>query len=238
MRTALFLALAAILAAVPAYAQPNFFPTPIGPGGLIVNSNASVSVTNTTTETSIFQYVITPSLMATASSVGALGTPIYTGGTSTGLSSAPLYTTPAPLHFRAVGTLAGAAATTVNIGVNFGQITGGTVGVATLTINNNVVGAITTPTPYYLDVWLSPIASTSSTPTSANLLGIIGQADLFMVARAQYLNASGTLTTINSATVTSVNLASPTAINVVARWAAAASTSALTFYNRVFAVGQ
>ena len=228
---ALVLAVAIVLGGTPPLmAQPNFFPNPIGPGGVLVDSNASVSVTNTTTETSVFQFVVTPSLIATSTSVGALGTPIYTGTSATGLSTLPLATAPAPLHLRMIGTLAGAAGTTVNLGINFGQVNGGTTGLATLTINNNVVGAITTPTPIYVDVWLSPIASSTATPNATN--------SLFMVARSQYVNASGTMTTINSATITGINLASATALNVVARWAAAASTSALSFYNRIFVIGQ
>lgn len=214
-----------------AQAQVSTFPAPIGPGGVLWYSNASVTAVNTTTETSMAQWVVTPSLIATASSVGALGSPVYTGTSATGLSTAPLFTTPAPMHFRAIGYLSGAAGTSVNIGVNYGA--------ASVVMANNIAaaqtGAITTnPTPYWLDVWISPIATTSATPASANS----ALATVYLVARATWINAGATISGANTATLANIVLASPTALNVVAKWAAASNTSNLTFLNRVFVIGQ
>lgn len=198
---------------------------PIPASGLIMSSGASVTAVNSAAETSMFQYITPASLFASSSSVGAIGSPLYTGASSTGLSTSSLWTVPAPLHLRAVGNIAGAAGTSVNIAVEFGT--------ASLVMANNIVGAITSAAgsvgaPYYLDVWISNIASGTATPNAVN--------NLYIVARAQYVNASGTLTTVNTSAITNV-AASPATLNVKARWAAAASSSTLTFLNRIFKLG-
>ena len=211
----------------------QFMPVPAS--GLIMSSGASVTAVNSASEVSMYQYTVPAALIASATSVGAVGTPIYTGASASGLSTVPLTTVPAPLHFQAEGALAGAAGTTVNLGINFGTITSGTQaagtqGLATVVLNNNIAVANTFPTPVYVDVWIQPIATTSATPNAINTV--------FMVARMQFLNASGTLTTTNQATIAAINLASPTQLNVVARWAAASSNSTLTLFSRILAIGR
>ena len=233
LATALALVLVAALAA-PLGAQPQSF-APVPASGVVLYSGASISAVNTASEVSMFQYVVPAALIASATSVGALGTPVYTGTTSSGLSTVPLSTVPAPLHLQMYGFLNAAAGTSVNLGINFGTIGGGTQaagtqGAATLTLNNNIVGAATFPLPVYMDVWVQPIATTTATPNAINTA--------MMIARFQYLNASGTLTTTNAATIAMVNIASPSQLNVVARWAAAAVSSNLSFLSRVLSIGR
>lgn len=198
---------------------------PIPASGVINYSTASITAVNSNAEVSMYQTIVPTQLFASATSVGAVGTPIYTGASASGLSTTPLWTTPAPLHFRAVGNIAGAAGTTLNLGVNFGT--------ASVVLANNIIGAITgaagsVGNPAYVDVWISNIASTTATPNAVNTI--------FMVARFQYLNASGTLTTTNTSAITNV-AASPATLNVVARWGAAASSSTFTLMNRLFKLG-
>jgi len=217
-----------------AHAQPGpFFPAPIGPGGVLAYSNASVTAVNTANEVSMFQFVITPSLIATASSVGAAGTPVYTGTSATGLSTSPLFTTPTPLHLTMSGYLNGAAGTSVNLAVQ--------VGAASLSLNNlNIVsaqsGTSAAPgSPIWVDVWLSPIATTTATPNSVN-----SGNTMFITARAMfYGQTNATMPSINSTqAITNISLASATALNVNARWAAASNNSSLTFLRRLLLIGQ
>lgn len=214
-----------------AVAQAQFAPIPAS--GLILYSGASITAVNTTNEVSMFQFLVPAGLIATAVSVGAVGSPIYTGTSASGLSTVPLTTTPAPIHFHAEGAIAGAAGTTVNLGINFGSLTPAidlSPILATLVLNNNLVSSNTLYTPAFMDVWLQPIATTSATPNAVNTA--------YFTARFSWVNASGTLTTTNAATVTNINLASPAQLNIVARWAAAATGSSLIFFSRTLAIGR
>lgn len=219
----LALALALVLTPVLAAAQPSSF-TILGPGGTLMYSTASVTAVNSTSEVSMYQYLVPVAFVATATNVGSVASQYYTGTTSTGLNTPVLFTTPMPLHFRAMGLLAGGAGTSVNLGINYGT--------ATVTLNNNIVGAITGGgVPARLDVYLVPVASSSATPTSSNMV-------TQLVAQFRYVNAAGTETVVNGTSLTQVALASPTVLNVVARWAAASSGSALTFFNRMLRIGE
>ena len=150
--------LATLAMASPALAQPSAF-TILGPGGTLLYSNASVTAVNSTSEVSLFQYVVPAAYVATQSTVGAVASQYYDARTSTGMNTPVLFGTPAPLHLRGMGLLAGGAATSVNLGVSFGA--------ATVTLNNNIIGAIAGPgTPARLDVYLVPIASSSATDHS------------------------------------------------------------------------
>jgi hypothetical protein len=194
----------------------------VGPGGTLIYSNASVTNVNNGNEISLFQYIVPAAYVATGTNVPAgAATPIFTATATT----SSLWETPQPMHFRALGLLAGGAATTLNLGINFG----GTV--ATIVLNNNIIGAISGPgTPARLDVWLAPIASTTATPNAVN--------NFFMAARFAYVNSSGTETVVNGSTIAAVNLASPTVLNVVSRWGAAATGSMLTFFERILKLGE
>lgn len=219
----LLLVLALVLTPVLGAAQPSSF-TILGPGGTLMYSDASITAVNTSNEVSLYQYLVPAAFVATATSVGAVASQYYTGSTSTGVTTPVLFNTPAPLHLRMLGLLAGAAGTSVNLGVNFGA--------ATVTLNNTIIGTIAGPgTPARLDVYLIPIASSSATPTSSNM-----QTALTAVFR--YQNSTGTETVVNSTNIATVATASPTVLNVVGRWAAAASGSSLTFFNRMLRVGE
>ncbi len=216
---------------------------PVPASGLILSNQASITAVNSSSEISLFQFLIFPGLTATATSVGAVASPIYTGGTASGLSTTSggvtptgaLSTTAAPLHFRAIGMIAGAAGTTFNIGVNLNDgiappSTGA--GTATLSLNNiNLVSTISGPgTPVRLDVYIQAIATGTATPNNPN--------NAFMSAVLRFVNASGTETVINAGAVVGINFATPTRLNVVGRWAAAASSSMFTFYNRILKIAE
>jgi hypothetical protein len=225
------------LTVAPARAQ-SVFPV-IGPSGTMIYSDASLTAVNTASEVSIFQYLIPAAYVATASAVGNVATNIFTSGNQAGTAginpTGALWNVPQPLHFRAIGLLAGGAGTILNIGVNLNDgiappSTGG--GTATLTMNNiNIVGAIAGPgTLARLDVYVVPFATGTASPNSTN--------NAFLTARFAYVNAAGTETVVNSSVIAGVNFASPTRFNVVGRWNAAGSSSMWTVFSRLLKIGE
>lgn len=234
-RITLALLLLLLVGVGPVHAQAVF---PImGPGGTLVYSDASITAANSSSQVSMFQYLIPPAYVATASSTGAAATQIFTGGTPSGLSvtgggvtpTGALSVVPQPLHFRAVGLLAGAAGTSLAIGVNLNDgiaPPSSGAGTATVSLNNSIIGTIAGPgTLARLDVYVVPIATGTATPNNPN--------NAMLTARFSYVNSSGTETVVNSTVLAGVNFASPTRMNVLARWSAAASDSTLTFFSRV-----
>lgn len=212
----------------------------IGPSGTMVFSNASVTAVNTANEVSMFQYLIPSAYVATASAVGNTATQVFTGGNPSGTSTTgggispvgALSNTPQPLHFRAVGNIAGAGATSISIGVNLNDgiaAPSGGGAVASVNVSNNLTA--TTLTPAKLDVWIVPIATGTATPNAVN--------NAFLMARFAYQATTiGSEVVVNSAVVAGVNWASPTRLNVLARWSAAASGSSLTFFSRLLKIGE
>lgn len=213
----------------------------VGPSGTLVYSNASLTAVNTANEVSMFQYLIPSAYVATASSVGNTATQVFTGGNPSGTSTTgggispvgALSNVPQPLHFRAVGNIAGVAATSISIGVNLNDgIAAPSGGGATATVNvsNNLTA--TTLTPAKLDVWIVPIATGTATPNAVN--------NAFLMMRFAYspTTVPGSETVVNAAVVAGVNWASPTRLNVLARWSAAASGSSLTFFSRLLKIGE
>jgi hypothetical protein len=233
----LIAALVLPLTAAPVGAQ-SVFPI-VGPSGTLIYSDASVTAVNSTSEVSVFQYIIPAAYVATASAVGNVATNIFTSGNQAGTAginpTGALWNVPQPLHFRAVGLLAGGAGTFLNIGVNLNDgiappSTGG--GTATLTLNNiGVVGAIAGPgTLARLDVYIVPFATGTASPNSTN--------NAFLTARFAYVNSSGTETVVNSSVIAGVNFASPTRFNVVGRWTSANSANMWTLFSRLLKVGE
>lgn len=139
----LFLALSVTLAlASPALAQPNI----LGPGGLYASTGASVTVTNSTTATNIYQFAVPASL--------------FQGNF-------------APLHVQLLGTLTtnapASSVGTANLGCNFGGTT------ATVTLINAVsLTANQTTSPVRLDLRLTGYSATQSNGITVNLQGRIG----------------------------------------------------------------
>lgn len=221
MRRMLGLLTIALLIAAPFAATAQQFPSPANP--TIVWSNASITAANTSSEVSFFQYVIPPGLIATSNVVPS-GTNAPTYLSNANAQTWQMYA-PQPLHFRAIGTISGAAGTTVNLGINLG----GTA--ATVNLNNILPGGITPALiPARLDVYAVPVATTTATPTSNNVT-------MLLYARFEFgtINAA----TISEAnTIATFNLASPTQMNVVAKWAAAANTSTLNFMQRILRIGE
>ena len=215
------------------------FPLPIAPGGAIVYSNASESCVNTASECQMFQWIVPAGYTATATSIGALVSPWLDGRTASGLNLPVIANSPQPLHLRMLGSLNNAAGDGIAIGVNFGGNVGSGLQVATLYLSNTIVTANNgagAERPVRLDVWLSPIASSTATPSGSST---VGQMNLFMVARVEFANGiTATPTIISSQSIASANLASPTQLNVLVRWGAASNASSVRFYNRLLKFGE
>lgn len=212
----------------------------IGPSGTMVFSNASVTAVNTANEVSMFQYLIPSAYVATASPAGNVATQVFTGGNPSGTSTTgggispvgALSNTPQPLHFRAVGLIAGATGTSLSLGVNLNDgiaAPSGGGATATVNLNNNIINTLTL-TPVKLDVWVVPIATGTATPNAVN--------NAFLMARMSVEVSAGSESVQNSAVVAGVNFASPTRMNVLARWSAAASSSSFTFFSRLLKIGE
>lgn len=221
-RMLLVLTILAVLAA-PFAALAQTFSVPGSPT-ILWNSSSQTAV-NSNAEVSLFQYVIPAAYIATSTAVPG-GTTVLTYTSNATTTGSNTGYAPQPLHFRALGVLAGGAGTTVNLGINL-QGTN-----ASLTLNNNIVGAIAGPgTLARLDVYLVPLATGTATPTSGNVT-------MVLMGRFAYVNAGGTETVVNSSTQVGMATASASILNVVGRWGAAASGSSLTFFNRILRIGE
>lgn len=221
MRRMLTFLTIALLIAAPFAATAQQFPSPANP--TIVWSNASITAANTSSEVSLFQYTIPGGLIATSSVVPS-GTNAPTYLSNANAQTWQMYG-PQPLHFRAIGTVGGAATSTVNLGISLGGTN------ATVTINNIIPGGITPGlVPARLDVYIIPIATTTATPTSNNTT-------MFLYARFEQSTINGA-TASSANTIGTFNLASPTQLNVVAKWAAAANTSSLNINQRILRIGE
>src|SRR5580765_7158206 len=225
MRRIALILLAAMMIAAPFAAFAQTFPAPGSP--TILWSSSSQTVVNSNQEVSLFQYNIPAALIATTTAVPA-GTlvPTYTSNATTTGNNAGY--APQPLHFRALGLVAGAAGTGFNIGVSLGGTT------ATINLNNSIPVAISGPgTLARLDVYVVPVATGTATPTSGNIT-------MQLVARISYQGngTAGSETVVNGVTSASMTTASITTLNIVGRWAAAASGSSLSFFNRILRIGE
>src|SRR5439155_12628354 len=146
--------------------------TVIGPGGTLYYSTASVVLSNVASAgTNIFSITIPGALMATQSAANTTST--MTAGQPT---LGPLNSS-IPLHLQISGLLdTGASPGTINVGVNYGVGTtalasscSGTLGAVGCNAASIAIANAVTPTaslgqtPFYLDVYLSPIATGNMT---------------------------------------------------------------------------
>lgn len=189
--------------------------------GIAQYTTASVAVTNSTLDTSIWQSLIPGALMATSANSN------WASGVAT----------PPPLHLHLEGTLntnaPSGAVGAVNVGVNYG---GGVTGVATIallnavSLTNNLANA-----PVHIDVCFAPISTASQ---SAGVQGSV--AAMFLTGRMA-VQTSSTAETIYAASVIGTTgggfLASTEQLNVLWRWASATNTNALNIYQGVLSYG-
>lgn len=238
MRRTLLGLLCLLLLAAPFLASAQTFPT-VGPGGVIVYSDASVSVSNSAASTKVFQYTIAAGYIATATAVPTTGTSeLYTESRST----TPIFTAPAPIHLRMVGRLRTnpgvGSAGSADLAVSFGGTTATMAVLNAATLPGSCLG------PVVLDVWISPIALTAATPTTDN-------SSVYMAARLTAPGTSGqgggvlcaSTGSFSTASLTNVDvlgttrLSSPTRINVEWKWSSASHTNSIVFYNRILKLG-
>ncbi len=223
----LLLLLTAGLGVAPALAQPPFA-FGVSSQGVLQYSTASISAVNTTSGVSLWQSLISGALTATAPNVNWSPSSVQT---------------PVPLHLVLHGHLltniATAAVGAVNIGVNFG---GGSSGVASLALANAWLPQQNLATvPVQLDVWMSPVA----TATSTSIPGA-GPCFFYVSARLHVATTSstgvlGAANTILDAHTCGTSggafLASAQNLNVIWQWASAAATNSLTIYRGVLKYG-
>lgn len=217
-------------------AQVRAQPLPVPPGGALVYSSASETCVNTSGECSMFQTTVQAAYIASFPAINTLVSQWYDGASATGFHTPVLWVTPQPLHLKMVGSMANAANDNIAVAVNFGGAVGVQPQVATMYMSNTIVTAAGFR-PVYLDVWLTPIASTTATPSGTSA---VGQINFNMVARLEFGNAVGgaTPTIISSQTLSSSNLGSATQINVLGRWGAASNASSLIWYRRILKLGE
>lgn len=232
---ALALVFGLLMAPVLASAQVTA-PIPL-PVNTILYSDASMTVGNSAVSTRIFSYTLPAAFIATSSSVPSnIGTEIYTGGARTTL---PIAVAPKQVHLAMVGNLRTnpgiSSPGTFDLAVSLGGST------ASLALANatSLPGSCTN-VPVYLDVWVNPIALDVSTPTSAN-------SSVYLSAYLQLPNggsplcaAAATFATgasLNAGVLGTTNLASPALLNVEWKWASAAHTNSIQWYNRRLNIG-
>lgn len=210
-----------------AAAQPPFT-FGLNSQGIIQYSTASVSVSNSNTDTALWSSVISAGLTATAANANWSPSSVQT---------------PPPLHLVLQGQLTTnigvAAVGNINMGINYG---GGVTGVASMALLN----AIALPNnvnsaPWQLDVWLAPVA----TATNSSLPGGGGACFVHMLATLQIAtatNTNGLVAPMNftqqvCGTTGGGFLASAEQINVLVRWASASLTNSINVYRGVLMLG-
>ncbi len=234
MRRMLALALAVLLV-LPAAASAQTVIPILGPGGVLAYSNASMTAVNTIADITLFSYQIPAGLIATGTTAGAT-VPIL----GTTMTAGALMATPVPLHLRMIGDITTnqgvSGPGTFNLGIGLGAST------ATITLASAVA-----PLPNLvqraaqIDVWISPIATTTATPNTPNSGNTV-----YLSARLRFDNTQsngGTVANVASETIINGNVigtistqTAPT-FTVIWKWSSASQTNNVTFRNRIFKVG-
>ena len=201
--------------------------TVIGPAGTLYYSTASVILSNAATGgVNLFSIVIPGAMFATQAAANTTSTMVAGQPTLGPLNSS------IPLHLQISGLLDTAATPgTINIGVNYGVGTtalasscSGTLGpvgcnAASIAIANAVTPTVSlVQTPFYLDVYLTPIATGNMTNLASagnatpNIVNTV-----FMHGRLEYVSVGTPASAIilNAATIAQVNIASAHILNVL-----------------------
>lgn len=183
----------------------------LGPGGMITTTYASSSLKNSTGEFSQFKYIIAPALVATSFQLSTTGTT-----TTQNIVGASV-----PLHLHCNGTINTAAGASVYFGANFGGTT------ASISLLNGAqIGNLTAVAPMQTDVWLAPIATSTTGAT------------VFMTARIAFgENVNASETAFSGAVLGTTALGSPSELNVNWRFGAAAASSGFNSYGCVLVQG-
>lgn len=208
------------------------------PNGTIVYSQASFTTAQATTPIKVFKYIVPAGFIATSTAVPStgFGTEIYTESRT----NVPIAVARQPLKLTMLGNLRTAqgqgAPGTFDLGVSFG----GTA--ATMALAN---AAILPPScvnqPITVEVWISPIATSTATPTSGNSsVYVAGRVTLPGVALAGSACLGGltaTAGTVNNAVLGTTNLSSPTLLNVEWKWSSASATNVVDWFHRSLKIG-
>ena len=211
--SALAFLIALTLSAGPVAAQQQY--TTPGPGGVIAQSGASVSCTNTTTACTLWTYTIPQGFFATARQT----------------NQTPAVGVSPPLHLSMRGLLTTNTGTgvtgTLNVGVNFGGTTATIALVNGYTVLDNYSNR-----PVFLDVWLQPLA----TAVSANTMTLYGTLRVGADATTGTVLLA-TETSFNASVIgtTTLNVARTLAVNWL--WGSASQTNAARFYQRSLQIG-
>lgn len=228
---AILLVLGLLLAPLAAWAQP--FSYGGYAQGVVMYSTASVSCSNTASACSLWSSTIPGALTATTAN---------TNWSPSGVA------TPPGLHLTLLGALNTNVAIDgpglMNLGVNYG---GGVTGVATIALVNAYAPMNgLRSAPVQIDVWVSPIATGTSTSLPAGGAGYV-----FLRGRMTYAGAANTASIwgpAGSATETTFNaivagstggafLASAEQLNVIVQWSSASATNSFNIYNGVLVFG-
>ena len=207
------------------------------PNGTLVFSDASFSVANTAASIKIFKYIVSAGFIATSTAVPSTGagTEIYTEART----NVPIAVARQPLKLMMIGNLRTAqgtgAAGTFDIGVSFG----GTAASFALA-NAAALPGSCIDQPVTLEVWISPIATSTATPTTANRSVYVAGRFLAPGVSGQLCATSGsvaTMTTLNGAVLGTTNLSSPTQLNIEWKFSSGSSTNVVDWMNRILTIG-
>lgn len=215
-------------ALAPAEAQVSYS---IPNQGVLQYTTASVAMVNTTAATSLWSSLIPGAYTATAPNTNSAYSPSFV-------------VTPPPLHLTLHGSIstniASSSVGTLNMGVNYG---GGSSGVASLALANALVlDRNLASVPVQIDVWMSPVATATATAIPGAGACFFYMSATLKVATASFTGVLGAGPTVVDAHVCGTSggafLASAQQLNVIANWASASATNALSIYRGVLVIGE
>ena len=207
--------LALVLIALPFTAGAQI---PMIANGIVTATNASVNSANTTAETLLFQYTLPAAMLASWTTSNAAFASV-------------------PLHLKLNGYIQSTTTGAGTLGVNLGGSTA-----TMLVANAMIINSGNTVNPWHLDVWISPIA-TLTTTSCTDVIGSCNRS-IYMSGRMAYGKQSGSSETLASESVSNGLVLGTTAMNqpqtltVLWRWSAAASANTLNIMNGTLVVGE
>ena len=242
-----FLLLAFLLAPAPwlpphpVSAQPADGPGFITPaqvsGGVLGCDFASRSFSNTVLASNLYQYVVPGAYVATQTLTPTLS------ATVTGWN----WTSSVPLHFRMLGTFTTNqgwdSPGTINLGINYG----GTNASLSL-VNGHAISGSLTDSPWRLDVYLLPFASSTTGGGTSSMVGAVSRTGrlwaefryaTFTRSQGAGYNLSATTPVYFASYITgNFPVASPAQFNAEWRWASATQTNSINRHSACWKLGE